>query len=281
MKNILHLVSIIGLSLIFSCKEELPIKNSEVALIDSTFVTSSLSNPQTKNILIEEYTGVRCINCPDGHKKVDEIIAKYGNRIIPVGVHFGPLAEPINSIDPDFRISNATELGNTFGMSTLPAAVIDRTKDATGISYGYNRLKWLEVVDNEVLKTSLVNVSPTSTYSSGKFIVTTNVEFTQAFSSATSVTLYIIENDIIATQKDGNIEIEDYEHKYVLRKVVTNTLGTSLVKPSSGYEKGRSFVKQYGITADSKWNVNNCYVVAFVTNDATNEVLQVSQVKLK
>ena len=49
-------------------------------------------------ILIEDFTGQRCVNCPTGTEIINGIVDTYGeDNVIAVGVHSGPLGFAGNS----------------------------------------------------------------------------------------------------------------------------------------------------------------------------------------
>ena len=59
-------------------------------------------NASNRNALLEEFTGVNCGFCPDGHRIADEIVAANPGRVVAVNIHSGSYAS-----DPtDFRIQD-------------------------------------------------------------------------------------------------------------------------------------------------------------------------------
>ena len=37
--------------------------------------------PQNRNVVIEEFTGINCQNCPDGHRVANSLMATYPGRV--------------------------------------------------------------------------------------------------------------------------------------------------------------------------------------------------------
>ncbi|MFM7823857.1 MAG: hypothetical protein ACKPB3_08805, partial [Bacteroidota bacterium] len=58
--------------------------------------------PAPKNAIIEEFTGVNCVYCPDGHKIAAQITAANPGRAFAVNIHTGSFATP-SAGQPDFR----------------------------------------------------------------------------------------------------------------------------------------------------------------------------------
>lgn len=95
-----------------------------------TFYMAPVENAQLKNVLIEEFTGVKCPNCPDGHNIVATIQNANPSRVIAIGYYpFGQAqTEPLKDLTKaDFRIADATELSTLLGgIQFLPIAAVDR-----------------------------------------------------------------------------------------------------------------------------------------------------------
>ena len=52
-----------------------------------------------RNILIEDYTGQRCVNCPTGNDQLHALQEQYGaDTVIVVGFHSGPLAKSVRRV---------------------------------------------------------------------------------------------------------------------------------------------------------------------------------------
>ena len=45
------------------------------------------TTPSNKNVVLEEYTGVNCTYCPDGHKIANQIVAANPDRVFVINVH--------------------------------------------------------------------------------------------------------------------------------------------------------------------------------------------------
>ena len=42
-----------------------------------------------RTVLLEDFTGQLCTNCPDGHRLIASLQEQYGENIIAVGIHAG------------------------------------------------------------------------------------------------------------------------------------------------------------------------------------------------
>src|SRR4051794_39448582 len=80
---------------LFSCQEEGPainLKGNENAVADTTYIESTVPAAEAKNVMLEEFTGVRCPNCPAGHITIDQIKTANPGRVVSISYH------PMNSL---------------------------------------------------------------------------------------------------------------------------------------------------------------------------------------
>jgi hypothetical protein len=62
-------------------------------VIDQPFkgnIQDTTSTQQQRNVLIEDFTGHRCKNCPKASKAIEALVDAYGSRIIGLAIHAGP-----------------------------------------------------------------------------------------------------------------------------------------------------------------------------------------------
>ena len=46
-----------------------------------------------RTVLLEEFTGQECTNCPDAHRLVANLHEQYGEQLVSVAIHAGPYLE--------------------------------------------------------------------------------------------------------------------------------------------------------------------------------------------
>jgi hypothetical protein len=269
-----------------SCEEVLPTR-VVTASVDSTFVTSSIPSAQSKVVLFEEYTGASCVNCPDGHRIVKDILTQYGNKVIAVGLHpaGNVLAAPVHTGE-EFRTEEAKLIANNFKVSSLPSGTIDR-KDFDG-SIVQGRFVWKQKLESVINSPVKVNAKSRVYLDnlSGKTLLELEYTVLEDINFDLNFSIMLIENKLDAPQKEGSEVREPYEHEHVLRKMYTNALGNALKKETadgSGYKKGRVYLKRIELEdfSKTKYKAENLYIVSFITNASNSEVLQASSAKVK
>ncbi|MEI8279188.1 MAG: Omp28-related outer membrane protein [Bacteroidota bacterium] len=302
MRKSFLLIPLAGLLATGSCTPEKgPYINFFGGKAADTTYTASPESSQLRNVLMEEFTGASCPNCPQGHAIIASLEAANPNRIVAIGIHVFNFsqANPIPGLSLyDFRTQVGSNLATAiFGaVSFEPSAVINRKYDSSTTSYYIDRDFWGQQVNASLATATPVNMYLTSVFDSSlmQSIIDVKVAFTQSYSKKVNLTVAITEDDIIDAQEDidaQNHVVKDtiYTHKHVLRDILTTTPGgdsflDSLTTKTAGRVYERVFVyKPNDTTWNKKWNLNNCKVVAFVNDNMPNDKLvqQAISTKLK
>ena len=294
MKNIITLFSFI--LIITSCDVvEGPYE------IDSGGVTPTDTNTYVKKILIEDFTGHTCPNCPSAARELEAINDIYGDQIIGMALHIstgfaGPWTGS-GKFEYDFRTKWGTDWDNFFNISNsgLPRGMVNRAGYPNSHKLGKN--EWLANVITELEKEIDFGVSITTNNTGNEGVITINSEILNNINGDYSLVVCLSESKIINWQKDGSDNIEDYEHNHVLRTVIS----VESLSNSSSYITGQvvektinynlSSLEQFNIdyssnTADAGngnaggWDSSNMSVIAYIYDNTTQEILQVEEAHL-
>ena len=84
------------------------------------------TTPQNRNVVIEEFTGINCPNCPDGHVVANNIVNAYPDRVWAVNIHAGSYAPMYY---PNFNTTDGTAIYYGFNITGCPQAVVKRSRD--------------------------------------------------------------------------------------------------------------------------------------------------------
>jgi len=166
-----------------------------------TFYMAPVENAQLKNVLIEEFTGVKCPNCPDGHNIVATIQNANPSRVIAIGYYpFGQAqTEPLKDLTKaDFRIADATELSTLLGgIQFLPIAAVDRKMFGGAILTA--RTLWSSNVQARLAVATPINMQLSVSYddASREAIIKTTLMYTSALSTKHNISLAIYENNLV------------------------------------------------------------------------------------
>ena len=185
-----------------------------------------------RTVLLEEFTGQMCKNCPEAHADIKSLKKQYGENLIVVGIHSGGDAFSIAEGDPVWEAAGVTGLrladGETYlkkagfksGMG-LPIGNINRTSGLKG------RDKWSDIIRDEIERESEVAIKLSTEY-----------------------------------LPDGSTDW-NYTHDHVFRGTINGLDGES-VSVDPDLEVGAEAT--HTVAIKDNWNVDNLAVVAIVSN---------------
>jgi hypothetical protein len=205
---------------------------------------------------------------------------------VVISVHAGYWATPdaTGNYTADFRTPAGNELDNFFGISSVgnPNGMVNRMK------YLQNRIidpeKWSAAIQQ------IINNPPDATIDLGltfdlpsrKLSGDCHVQFLNQLTGQYMFCLYLIEDDIVAPQKNKDNTIGptpdwlNYVHEHVLRGAINGTWGeeinTGLVETNLKYHFTFS-----GFDIKPEWKPEDCQVVAFIYDADTKEVIQAEE----
>lgn len=239
---------------------------------------------QTQRAIIEKYTGVRCINCPTADEAINAAVTQYNGKLIAVAIHDSSFAftRPIGG-SPDLRSAPGNTWSKYFGVfdgGQYPTALVNRTPAGAGWDL-FNPLSGINShVDPIVNQSTAVAVQVDAQNSQEGISVTVNLEFLEKINDKLSLTLFIMEDGIVATQRmpDGT-DNEGYIHNHVLRQVITDLWGTEV---DCNGDKGEKRMANFSYTdADGSWDLSKCHIVALISNKDTRQILNVAECEIE
>ncbi|HPK04293.1 MAG TPA: Omp28 family outer membrane lipoprotein [Bacteroidales bacterium] len=242
-----------------------------------------------KTILIEEFTGHQCPNCPRAAKALDDIVDTYGDRIVIVAIHANYNGRPTTAFPADYRTEVGNALDTKFKMeeSGLPKSMVNRT----GFLENNHKIKSEELagkVGEIISEDPLLDIKISNNYDevSRKTSFVVSITLLEEMQRKMQLSVFITESNIVSPQKNSNPDIgptpqiDDYVHNHVLRGSVNGAWG-DIICIGNLNPAGTNFSRPYQYTLDPEWNENNCSLVAFVYDGDTFEVLQAAEVKVK
>lgn len=237
-----------------------------------------------RTLLIMEFTGNKCINCPTGAETVERIKEDEGaDRVISVGLHPDGsfYTNPVPSLHPtphmqDFRCRAATALFEYYSPSGFPAAVFNGSKSSMSTSIQ----NWQQKASEALAIPSNITISASCGYDSDsrKLSVDYEVGFLDDVNSPLNVTVWLVENKIMGTQTMPNGDTNmDYEHNHVLRASLNGDWGESI---GSSFEAESKKTGSASMTLSEEWVAENCDVVVYVYHDDNKEVEQATSLPI-
>lgn len=231
------------------------------------------TSPENRTALLEDFTGIHCGYCPEGHVIMADLQAVHGDQLVNVGIHAGGYAVPSGG-EPDFRTPDGDALDTFFPITGYPNGVINRRNYNNLLAMG--RGAWEGAVNAALALPSPVNVGVESSFD-GTTLTVHVVAYYTANSPAGNdyISVFVKEDHLDGPQTDyANGNHTNYDHLHVLRDYITDTWGEDL---GSNPVAGETVERTYTYTVPSTWNMANCQVVAFVS-EYQSEVYQAREV---
>ena len=243
------------------------------------FINTNDTTSKIRKVLLEEYTGHKCPNCPAASEIARDLKDIYGEKLIIIAVH-APPGFYTNPQSPnytyDFITSTGNELASTFGIASWPNGMIDRKK--INGNWLIDKDAWGSIIASIADSAPNANIKITNTYNSSTRSLTTSIktEFLSPLSGTYNLAVYMTEDSIITYQDSSGIDISNYVHRHVLRGAINSTLG-DVISSSGNIAAGDTIVKSYSFPLDNSWNESHCAVVTFVYDAATYEIIQAEE----
>ena len=272
---------------------------------DTTYVVSPAPAADPHNVLVEEFTGESCSNCPAAHTLLDNLVAAHpaGNiNVISLYQDADGLSIPPDSASYDFRNDKAgvgTGISGSViyttnadaNYSTLPGGGIDRVPLTPGTTLWLGSGTWTGLINTRLAVSDSINLGVTSVCSSGVATITATITYTEAVSTKQNLSIAIVEDSIIDFQEEPfGVINRTYVFNDVFVDMVTPVpFGDAILDTLATKEAGRVLKKVYTYTvptAFKKGSVNaaHCRVIAFVHQPQSTSpdfhVIQSAQGKL-
>jgi hypothetical protein len=289
--NILrNLAAIILVALVINgCDYVQPYTPKVVVVVDTTgVITSTITDSTTvRNVLIEDYSGHHCGNCPLGALELDTLINVYGQQVVPVNIQAGffanYLASPYTTV---FSTSVGNDWDNTFGISAIgnPAGMVDRH---SGPPNGFWDTwgTWPDSCQIILPQPNAANIKITNVYRAAKRSLTTTVTstFLLALPSSYKLSVVVTEDSIIDYQLNYHHTPEDepnYVFNHMLKASFNGSWGDTLATaPTSNASYTKTYTLALGSSVNTSGTPNilvdkHCHVVAFIYDVANYNVVQ-------
>ena len=240
-------------------------------------VTNNDPDDVQRVVVVEEFTGVRCVNCPAASDKLQDIITQRGeDKVIAIAIHAGIFATPYSESNEDFRTGDGTNLLNYLGQpSGYPSAVINRVHYDPQQPRAVDPNDWNGYIGQELQKTVKVKLDMTKDYDATTRELKGSAEllFLESVSGNVNITFVITENDVEDVQLTPDGKVNDYKHKHILRDIISTNSG-DLIGENIAANFTTTINFNYNLPA--KFKAENCEIIAFVNrNDGgTLDILQ-------
>ena len=253
-KNIIPLL--LSLPLLFSCSEEIP--------FDERY--EELPSVEVKrNILLEDFTGQFCSNCPEAHQVITDLQALYREHVIAVAIHAGHfgIAEGSNANFVGLMQSEGNTYATHWGVEAYPTGIINRTSGLL------KHTEWAAYARQALTQHPQAAITLAAEIANDSVFIHTELQSENALSG--KLQLWITESNITAVQQNGGTLDIQYQHHHVYRAAANGLWGEDIALVA-----GSPTTCEHRIALRSKWNTENLSVIAFIYTEADG-VLEVAE----
>ena len=258
-----------------------PFKDS-ISPIDTVGLVQSDTIIQTqKAVLIEDFTGHRCKNCPKASKAINELDSLFDSQVVPLAIHAGPsnFTGVNNEYPTDFTTEYGDDLATHFGISAMPMGLVQRIDYPNSHQKTYTA--WSGITNLELAKSPEALFTLSTEYDAPNRIGVLNysVEIISNQSNPLWVAVYIKETGIISPQlMPNNSRNETYVHKNVFRSAPLGPFGISISE--NGGTSGQTFTGSVTANLDPLWDANECEWVILIYDRSNYKVIQPASISL-
>ena len=220
-----------------------------------------------RRVLIEDFTGQNCTNCPDAHQVIRDLQAQYGEQVIAVAIHAGHFGVAEGS-NPHFAGLMQPE-GNTYAdywqVASYPAGIINRTSGVL------KHTDWAAYSRTSLMGEPSMEITLNSSLSADNTSITIQTEIMPQADVDGKLQLWITESHITAPQLQAGTLVPSYQHHHIYRASVNGLWGEEVSLTHDTPHK-----TTHSIALRDNWDISNLSIVAFVYNDPDG-VLQVTE----
>jgi len=243
-----------------------------------------------KNVLLEDYTGQLCTNCPAAADIAHNLETNNPDQVIVVSLHASNTGAFQATEPPEFVNDFTTEAGDTYanemdGFLGNPMGCVNRNLDGFGNTVWYFSTDWATGVDAEKILDPKINLQLQYNYfaaTRGLFIHT-ETEVLSDLNDTYNLIVFLVRDTVISPQKlnNGTVE-EEYHHHAMLTDNINGTWGTQIISgvASTGDKLYNNFSYEVP-NSDSTFAISNLSLVTFVCNRSTYAVEQVIKTELE
>ena len=249
-------------------------------LIAQTFVSTT---PENKNVVLEEFTGIHCGYCPDGHLKGQQLHDANPGDVVLINIHSGSFAVP-SAGEPDFRAPFGAAIDGQASVSGYPAGTVNRHLFSTTQAGGtaMSRGDWASAGSQILAQPSCVNVAAEASLNISTRVLTVDVEayYTgNSTSNTNKINVVLLQNNVEGPQAGASANPTavlgngNYNHQHMFRHLLTGQWGDDITSTTTTSLFQNTY--SYTIPADLNgvaYDLFNLEVAVFVS-EGNQEIL--------
>lgn len=237
------------------------------------------TDPENKKVILEEFTGIYCVYCPQGHAIAQAIQDANPGEVFLINIHTGGYANPSGN-DPDYRTPWGNAIAAQSNLVGYPAGTVNRhyypgTAQNGGTGTAQSRGAWTSTSNQTIAASSYLNMAVEAELDIQTNEMTVHVEAFYTGSSPEStnkLNVALLQNNTLGPQTGGNAG-NQYNHMHRLIDLITGQWGDDVSPTTAG-----SFIdRTYTYTVPAAHNgipieILDLELVVFMT-ETTQEII--------
>lgn len=299
MKKITILSSMfLAASMFFMGCEKEPVKVEEPVADEFLAPTT----PMNRVAVLEDFTGVRCGYCPDGHVRAKALADANPGKVIIIAVHAGSYAAPASGW-ANFTSRFGEAIDDQAAPIGYPAGTINRivytdllqSTVQNGVTYkskiAMSRGSWATAAGRVFAMSAPVNLGAKATYDAPtrELKVKVDIYYTEGQTDENRLNIALVQDHLFSKQSGGSPDANNYEQNHVLRDMLTGQWGEAITETKT---TGSKISKTFTYKVPENYNgatippgggavvIDDLKVIAFITKGQT-EILNALEVDVK
>ncbi len=234
--------------------------------------------PTGKTVLIKDFTGARCVNCPAAAEYAHNLQHQLdADHIFIMSVHAGYLAQPIGSF-PNFLTEEGTEWYNNHDSNPLFA--VDHVSLTDGNTFNEGQIDAPVAAALEEEQSFEISVVPNYDEASRQLGVAVNVVALKAMDGEFYITACLVEDNIVGWQTTPSGVDREYVFRNVFRGTLNGASGEAFEDIHVDAHDTSHF--NYSKELDATYNADECYLMVYVYDkNQGDKILQTAVKKIK
>ncbi|NNC82088.1 MAG: Omp28-related outer membrane protein [Flavobacteriales bacterium] len=243
-----------------------------------------VSNPE-QDVLLEDFTGHTCANCPEAAEVASDLEDAYPGRVHVASVHAGP-GNGFQQVQAGYPTDFTTQAGDDYvdqidpPIFGNPAGTINRLGGGPTGGIWFLPDQWPTKTDEALALEPRLSIQMEAFHcpqSHGLFVHSAIESEVSLDPSEYRYIIYLLRQKVISPQSDGSQTIEDYEHHNVLSDNINGSWGTAISPDTLAVEQMVELNHSYQLpdpALDSTYQVSNLALLGFVVDRQSEEVIQ-------
>lgn len=234
--------------------------------------------PTGKTVLIKDFTGARCVNCPAAAEYAHNLQHQLGeDRVFVMGVHAGHLAQPFGQF-PDFLTDEGTEwYGNN---NSNPLFAVDHVALTQGNTLFVEQIDAPVIAALDEAQSFEIVVTPHYDATNRRLEVQARAVALAEMEGQYYLTVCLVEDHIVGWQTIPGGVNSDYVFRNVFRGTLNGANGEAF--ETNHANPNDSFYFNYSTGIDPDYNADECYLMVYVYDKSQGDkILQTAVKKIK